>query len=112
MDRTEFVIDVAHLLRDLVPTIADDYRASGDASDDSDAEPGILVTIGADASGWSYQTGDNSYTGGAYGFATWALVYLYRDSDCAALADDAAEELSELAPDDEPIFDSGESHHE
>jgi hypothetical protein len=36
----------------------------------------IDITIGVNKEGtsWNYQTGDNSYTGGAYGLANWAVV--------------------------------------
>lgn len=88
-----------NLLIALKPTIADDYRAS-DAPDDS--TPGMCVTIGftpatedTDAS-WSYQTGDNSYTGGAYGHPHWAVVSLYRRSNCRELAKDIADQLGDL----------------
>ena len=45
---------------------------------EDDGLPHLCVTFGAneDLSGWGYQTGDNSYTGGAYGFKYWGLCYL------------------------------------
>ena len=82
------------LLISLKSDIEDDFRCDDSMEDD---EPGICVTIGADSvrGPWSYQTGDNSYTGGAYGFKHWAIVYLYRDSNCRNLAKDAIEEIGE-----------------
>jgi len=86
--------EVESLLKGLKREIGDDYRASED-----DTLPGMLVTIGAepkeDGISWGYQTGDNSYTGGAYGFQHWTLIYLYRRSNCRDLAKDAVEELLE-----------------
>lgn len=87
----------AALLRVLKRDIADDYRAT---EDPEDTVPGMLVTFGLSAAGdWSYQTGDNSYTGGAYGFPYWGLAYLDRRSNCKKLAqaafNDAAEQISE-----------------
>lgn len=77
----------AALLRLLKRDIADDYRCTDDAEDTT---PGMLVTFGLDENGeWSYQTGDNSYTGGAYGFLYWGLVYLNRRSNCKELAQSA-----------------------
>ena len=71
---------IAALLRELKPTIGDEYRASDDSEDNT---PGMCVTIGADETGaWSWQTGDNSYTGGAYGMPYWGVISLYRRSDC------------------------------
>lgn len=79
--------------------IDDDYRASDDPDDDT---PGMCVTIGftpatedSEAS-WSYQTGDNSYTGGAYGHPHWAVVSLYRRSNSRELAEDCASQISDL----------------
>ena len=81
-NREQLLADMVTLARDLIPVIEDDYRCSDD-SDDS--EPGMQVTIGcecpsADSMSWSYQTGDNSFTGGAYGYAHWGIGYLYRDT--------------------------------
>ena len=86
------------LLKELKQNIGDDYRASDDPEDD---KPGMQVTIGftpetedKDCS-WSYQTGDNSYTGGAYGHHHWAVISLYRRSSCKELAADAADQIAE-----------------
>jgi len=59
----------AALLRELIPEIADEYRATDDPED---SEPGMCVTIGTndELDSWGYQTGDNSYSGGACGFET------------------------------------------
>lgn len=86
------------LFKSLKQDIGDDYRASEDED-----TPGMCVTIGftpandeRDAS-WSYQTGDNSYTGGAYGHPHWAVVSLYRRSNSRELANECAEQIAELA---------------
>ena len=87
------------LFSSLIPLIVDDYRATNDPDDN---EPGVCVTIGftpadddRDAS-WSYQTGDNSFSGGAYKHPHWAVVYLSRDSVPAELADDVVSQFAEL----------------
>lgn len=87
------------LFKALKSGIGDDYRASDDPDDNT---PGMQVTIGftpesedKDAS-WSYQTGDNSYTGGAYGHPHWAVVSLYRRSNSRQLAKDCADQIAEL----------------
>lgn len=89
---SSFRNEVESLLKGLKKDIGDEYRASED-----DEVPGMLVTIGAELAeegvSWGYQTGDNSYTGGAYGFQNWAVIYLYRRSNCKALAKDAVEQL-------------------
>lgn len=98
--RDEFLGELAALARELIPTIGDEYRASDDPSDDT---PGMQVTIGADAKGWSYQTGDNSFTGGAYGCAHWGVGYLYRDTDPVAFARGILQDL-EIQADEENCF--------
>jgi hypothetical protein len=87
--------DIRALLISLKPTINDDYRAYGDC--DGDTVPSMLVTIGADESGnWSWQTGDNSYSGGAYHYPHWAVVALTRRANCTELARDAIDQIAEL----------------
>ena len=81
--------EIRQLLVSLKGDIDDDYRC-----DEEDDEPGMLVTIATtDGEGWNYQTGDNSFTGGCYGFRHWSVVYLYRDSNCRELGRDAVNEL-------------------
>ena len=85
--------EITALCASLIPDIRDDYRATTD--DPYDDVPGMTVTVGADESGaWSYQTGDNSYTGGAYGFPAWGVGYLFRDSDPAAVAENIVDEIT------------------
>lgn len=56
-----------------------DFEPGQDCADPDEDGPSFLcVTFGANEnlSDWNYQTGDNSYTGGAYGFRYWGLCYL------------------------------------
>ena len=87
--------DLVNLFTALIPEIADDYRATDDPDD---TEPGMMVTVATDDNviEWNYQTGDNSFTGGAYGLPHWAVLYLSRDSDPAELANDTAMQWAEL----------------
>ena len=80
----------------LKKTIHDDYRAGGC---EEDTAPSMDVTIGAtceDCDAWSYQTGDNSFTGGAYGYPHWAVVTLHRRSSSRELADEVLNQLADL----------------
>jgi hypothetical protein len=95
------VKDLAALIRAIKATIGDEYRA-----DEYDTVPGICLTVGwtdrdmgrhHNAGEWSYQTGDNSYTGGAYGYPHWAVVSVYRRSDSRALAREIRSQLADLA---------------
>jgi hypothetical protein len=91
--------DFTALINELIPTIADEYRSDGQESDDD--TPSMDITVGADASGaWSYQTGDNSFTGGAYGYAHWGVSTLQRDSKAGDIAEDLAEQIVSAIADD------------
>ena len=88
------LVEWTHLLKALKKDIGDDYRASEDPDDET---PGMQVTfgvtIGEDGSlSWSYQTGDNSYTGGAYGHPYWGVVSLYRRSRSREVAEEAMDD--------------------
>lgn len=87
--------EVAALVASLIPEIGDEYRA-----DEESTEPSMQLTCGTndDASGWGWQTGDNSFTGGAYGWPHWAVVYLDRESDPAWVANDIIDQWEELVP--------------
>lgn len=84
--------DLSELIRYLKPQICDDYI------DEGDTLPSICLTVGADTTtgDWRYKTGDNSYTGGAYGYSDWAVVTVYRRSNSIKLARDIREQLSDL----------------
>lgn len=89
------VAELVQLIKWLKKDIKDDYRATDDPDDD---KPGMCVTIGWTPSGsWSYQTGDNSFTGGAYGHPHWAVVYIDRKSNSREVVRDIHDQLMELA---------------
>ncbi|MFN9912903.1 MAG: hypothetical protein ACK53L_09975, partial [Pirellulaceae bacterium] len=50
---------------------------------------------------WNYQTGDNSFTGGAYGHPEWFTTSIMSRSNCKEIVDDLISEIegriSELA---------------
>lgn len=78
---------------ELKKSIADDYRSEGQEDD----TPQMDVTVGANKTGaWSYQTGDNSYTGGAYGFPHWAVVTIHRRSNSREVAHEIQAQLKDL----------------
>lgn len=101
MRERNFRPEMVRLIKMLKKSIGDEFRGSG--SEDA-TTPSMDVTVGADADGWSYQTGDNSYTGGAYGYATWAVVTIDRRSNSREVADDIVSQLFDLSPEDAPIF--------
>lgn len=88
------VTELASLIVSLKKTIGDEYRAY---EDDDSTTPSMLVTIGANEKGeWNYQTGDNSYSGGAYGFPHWAVVAIDRRSNSREVARDIRDQLADL----------------
>lgn len=95
----ECLPDWQKLVAGLIPTIADEYRASDDPDDDT---PGMQLTVGFTPEtedndySWHYQTGDNSFTGGAYGHPHWGVVSIYRDSNPEDIAKDIADQIGEL----------------
>ena len=96
------VRDLSRLIRAVKADIDDDYRA-----DIEDDVPGILLTVGWSLTGeWSYQTGDNSFTGGAYGYPHWAVVSVYRRSSSVELARDIRDQLMDVSEDDRSEADA------
>jgi hypothetical protein len=87
--------DLIALIKNLQADIGDDDRASDDPDDDI---PSMQITIAMSddpKKGWSYQTGDNSYTGNCYGSPYWGTATLTRDDDPATVADALIDNLSQ-----------------
>jgi hypothetical protein len=86
--------ELAALIKALKKDIGDEYRASDDPDDNT---PAMSVTFGInDKRQWSYQTGDNSFTGGAYGKPHWAVVTLTRRCDSKEIAREVLDQWAEL----------------
>jgi hypothetical protein len=82
---------LAELIRAVKGSIAPEYRAFQE-----DEDPGVQLTVGADSNGdWSYQTGDNSYSGSAYRYPFWGVVGVYRRSNSVELAHEIKRQLEE-----------------
>ena len=63
------------------------------------AEDGYLeltIAISDDGESWNFQTGDNSYTGGAYGLPHWAVTAIYPGCEAEDVADDVLSQLVDL----------------
>lgn len=80
--------ELARLVRDVKLDIMDEYV------DEEGDTPSIQLTIGADEDGWSYQTGDNSYSGGAYGYASWGVGYVTRRCNSREVAKEILADLA------------------
>ena len=54
---------------------------AADIEADSEGYSELQLTFSIDNEGqfWGFQSGDNSYTGGAYGLPHWAVTYIFHD---------------------------------
>lgn len=88
--------EVSALIRSLKPYIHDDM-VPDDPWDEEDLVPRMDVTIGADpeTGKWSYQTGDNSYTGGAYHYQYWGVITITRRCNSRDMAREAIDQIAE-----------------
>ncbi len=91
MPKLPTVKELSDLIKSIKPEICDEYK------DEDDQLPGIDLTCGINESGeWSYQTGDNSCTGGAYHYPHWAVVSIFRRSNSRELAKEIREQWLDL----------------
>ena len=96
------VFPTKKVLVELVQIIKKDVRKHGAQKsewDDDDADQTLTLTVGANGEGrnqWSFQTGDNSFTGGAYLYPHWAVVEVGERDNAGQVADDILDQLSEL----------------
>lgn len=90
--RLPLIKDLVCLIKAVKKDICPEYRAF-----DEDGLPGIQLTIGwtPDDGSWHYQTGDNSYSGGAYGHPVWAVGGVYRRTSSVRLARELVDQLAE-----------------
>ena len=92
--------DLRRLVIALKPSIEDDYRGSSyfnEGPDFRDETSTMDLTIGwdPDSGDWSYQTGDNSYTGSAYFYPVWAVTEIWRRCNSTEVARDLQNQLAE-----------------
>lgn len=81
---------LADLVKGVKRTIDDSDRAYEEAT-----RPSVQLTVGADETGWGWQTGDNSFMGAAYHYRYWGVVDVYRNSNSRDLARDIKEQIEE-----------------
>jgi hypothetical protein len=87
------ISDLTELLKELKKAIGDEYRASCDPEDTLPAMQ-ITISINENFSDWSYQTGDNSYSGSCYHHPFWGVGTIHRKSNSPELAKELIEDLS------------------
>jgi hypothetical protein len=84
----KFVLPTVKDLRDLIISVKPNI----------DGPEGLDLTVstnGESRERWGWQTGDNSFTGGAYSYRNWAVVTIFKRSDATAIAHDIRRQLSE-----------------
>lgn len=92
-DFDDLLSEVNELLVDLIPKIsmwseADDSEGIESDDDTRYLEFTVGYTVKEDGFNWSYQTGDNSYTGGAYGHEEpWLVIKIYPGDEPRAVTD-------------------------
>jgi hypothetical protein len=61
------------------------------------SEEYITMTVGfsPDSGQWDYQSGDNSFSGGAYFHPIWGVVDVYKNSNCRELAKDIINQIKD-----------------
>lgn len=66
--------------------------------DDAKEYGGMDLTVACNEIGdqWNYQTGDNSYTGGAYGLQHWAVTTIDVESDPLEVYEHLIDQLEDL----------------
>jgi hypothetical protein len=89
------IADIAALVRHVKRQVS---KSDPDYIADGDDKPGIDLTIGVDTTTgeWSYQTGDNSFSGGAYGYRDWGITRVYRATNSRGCARDLINQVAEL----------------
>lgn len=72
-----------------------DFSGSSTNDEPSYIDVTIGCTFGEECITWSYQTGDNSFTGGAYGHPEWFTAALLRRSNCREISKNMISEIEE-----------------
>jgi hypothetical protein len=92
--KTPTIKEIRKLIIACKKEIGDDYRSM--YTDPDEKTPSMDITVGSDAIGcWGFQTGDNSFTGGAYGFRYWGTAVIDRKSNSTEVARDIVNQIAE-----------------
>lgn len=88
--------EIIKLIDFLKTTIDDDFRIEGQEPDDMTPTMQVTISCDDDLEEWSYQTGDNSFTGGCYGHPYWGIAYITRDSNSSGVVGELIESLADV----------------
>lgn len=84
--------NLAYWKRDLEPVLSDNI----DLENRDDHWLDLTVSVDSDWSTFGYQTGDNSFVGGAYFCEHWAVTYIGHETTVDDLMDEIESKLSAL----------------
>ena len=101
MEKKEILEGIAATVADIAQNLfpfpdACEERGCEGCEDCEDASREFTVSMNDKMDEWGFQTGDNSYTGGAYGFPHWGVTHIYADSTPMAIAKEVWEQIEEL----------------
>lgn len=95
--------EFSELIAACIKDIADDDGIGDGCDDDDECGPWMDLTIGytpakedGTPESWGFQTGDNSFTGGAYSHPHWAVTTLSREDDPNEVAQEMVGQINEL----------------
>lgn len=77
------------------PDMRVEARKNGEDAAWVDVTIGCTFDFEAGEISWSYQTGDNSFTGGAYGHPEWFTACIFSGSNCKDLTADLVSEIED-----------------
>jgi hypothetical protein len=88
-------------IKSFVPMMMDEWLSNYQdicADLDSGEEPEYTLTFSTNDNEdhWGYQSGDNSFTGGAYGLPHWAVIYFNEDLKTDELIEDIFSQWADL----------------
>ena len=115
LDSKEFYDEVFNLIVYAKENIEEDESCEQDDNDDPDIENANYntITVGMDKDGnWGWQSGDNSYSGGAYGYRHWGVAdYITKDSDINEHVQNIIGQLEDCLSQDDSITDNLHDNH-
>lgn len=87
----EISTDVYNDIRAFIDMNIEDWQKDAEEFEYID----LTVAISDDGSKWNYQTGDNSFTGGAYSLPIWGVTSIYPNSTAEAVASEIINQIED-----------------
>lgn len=75
--------------------IENDPECYADPENENIPSMQITISNNYECTTWSYQTGDNSYTGSCYGDPFWGVGYVHLEYSAESIADELINDLAE-----------------